>query len=69
MTFTQFQTLTAKLNASRRTKNRIKENGPKFELRGVSHPSCMNGRRSMLLSSPSTNWFGWLLCEEIKEDE
>ena len=57
--------LTAKSDANQRTKNRIRENGPKFEVKGISHPVCMNGRKSVLLESRSTDWKGWLLFEEV----
>ena len=58
-------TVTAKSDASQRTKNRIRENGPKFEFMEISHPICTNGRKAVLLESQSTDWKGWLLFDEI----
>lgn len=55
--------LTIKKNgqtASRRTRNRINETGPDFELIENS-----NRPGSILLRSLKTNWFGWLPLNEI----
>ena len=55
--------LTIKKNpqtASGRTRNRINEAGPDFEFIENS-----NREGSILLKSLKTNWFGWLLQNEI----
>jgi len=55
--------LTIKKNgqtASRRTRNRINETGPDFELIENS-----NRPGSILLRSLKTNWFGWLPLNQI----
>lgn len=50
--------------ASKRTRNRVKESGPEFEL-------FKNDARSgeVLLRSRKTGWFGWLPLREIEEVE
>lgn len=54
--------------ASKRTRNRVKENGPEFifERSGMTYNSIALGNgRAVLLKSRSTNWRGWLPEREI----
>lgn len=52
--------------ASRRTVNRIAENGPVFKIRSMpKEVSCLGGKRGIMLVSEKTGWFGWLLTSEI----
>jgi hypothetical protein len=53
--------LTATAEATRRTKNRVKENGPEF-----SHEANSNKPGWILVRSMRTDWFGWLPTDEIK---
>ena len=68
--------ITANEAASRRTKNRIKENGDQFIfMRKSSSTSLFGGRTALLLRAISTNasngsggrenWLGWLPLNEI----
>tara|TARA_Y100000296_G_scaffold77307_1_gene98814 strand:- start:318 stop:509 length:192 start_codon:yes stop_codon:yes gene_type:complete len=50
----------AKSNASRRTKNRVKEHGPVFELEKVKFNTWERLLRS------DDGWFGWLPFNEIE---
>lgn len=55
--------VTIKINgqtASKRTRNRIKENGPDFELKDSS-----NRNNQTLLKSINGGWFGWLPDNEF----
>ena len=55
--------VTIKINgqlASKRTRNRIKENGPDFELKDNS-----NRKDQTLLKSINGGWFGWLPNNEF----
>ena len=51
-------------NASQRTKNRLREHGPRFD---VVKPAknAFDGRKWILLRAVDTDWFGWLPIEEI----
>ena len=51
-------------NASKRTKDRIKEHGPIFKMESFDNPPCMNGVPSVFLRSKD-GWFGWLIKDEI----
>ena len=51
-------------NASKRTKDRIKEHGPIFNMEAFDNPSCMDGVPSVFLRSKD-GWFGWLMEDEI----
>ena len=51
-------------NASKRTKDRIKEHGPIFNMEAFDNPSCMDGVPSVFLRSED-GWFGWLISDEI----
>jgi len=57
-------TITANSNATRRTRNRVKENGTEF-----THE--MNGKKQgwILVHSTRTDWFGWLPTNEIKVEK
>jgi hypothetical protein len=47
--------------ACKRTRNRVKENGPLFEWFDNS-----NRPGEILLRGPLTGWFGWLPLDEIE---
>ena len=51
-------------NASKRTKDRIKEHGPIFKMEAFDNPPCMDGVPSVFLRSKD-GWFGWLIKDEI----
>ncbi len=61
-------TVTTKDNASRRTRNRIAENGPEFNLGREMPVVCFDGAevKSRLLHSVKNNWVGWVPCDEIE---
>lgn len=63
-------TIKALGGATRRTKNRIRENGPVFIVRQKTTPVCFNGRQAVSVDSvPQTDrkvWQGWLPCDEIE---
>jgi len=50
-------------NASRRTKNRIKENGPFFFIKKTGDHFFESG---ILVASEDGDWFGWLPANEIR---
>ncbi len=54
--------------ASSRTKNRIFENGPEFNLGREMPVVCFGGGEvsARLLHSTTTNWVGWVPENEIK---
>jgi hypothetical protein len=62
--------IVASPKASARTKNRIRENGASdagFNVNKVLSASPLfNGGAAVLLTSTSTEWFGWLPVEEIE---
>jgi len=73
-------TITANKNAKQRTKNRIKEHGPRFEvLRELKSVQCLAGRAGVHLHSESKTssdkkggwdeWMGWLPLDEITVEE
>jgi two-component SAPR family response regulator len=52
--------------ASRRTINRIKENGPTFEIKEWSaNVSCFEGKGGWLVKSNKNDWIGWLPESEV----
>lgn len=51
--------------ASKRTRNRVREAGPLFELVKSATPRAL-GEDGVLLRSQTTGWFGWLPVREIK---
>tara|TARA_R100000808_G_scaffold23654_1_gene52803 strand:- start:598 stop:828 length:231 start_codon:yes stop_codon:yes gene_type:complete len=51
-------------NASKRTKDRIREHGPVFKMVEFDNPACMDGVPSVFLRSED-GWFGWLRSDEI----
>ena len=69
-------TITATQDASRRTKNRIREHGPVFtraqsfisgqhvDQRPMNHP-CLDGKLAVNVNSPDA-WGGWLPVKEIE---
>lgn len=54
-------------NASTRTKNRLRENGPDFRI--LAHRPCtaLGGRDAVLVESLETDWSGWLPLDEVDE--
>ena len=62
--------IVASPKASSRTKNRIRENGASdagFKVNKVLSASPLfNGAAAVLLTSTSTEWFGWLPLPEIE---
>ncbi len=59
--------VTSKDNASRRTKNRIAENGPEFNL-GREMPVVWFDSaevKARLLHAIRTDWVGWVPADEI----
>ena len=65
-------TITAQPNASKRTKNRIKENGTEFHSMGQATfqgSGLLQGRECMLFQSPRTDWVGWLPLDEITQHQ
>ena len=52
--------------ASKRTRNRVKENGPRFTFvkAGIIHVTEA-GRHCVLLRAAETAWVGWLPVDEI----
>jgi hypothetical protein len=59
--------LTASPRASSRTKNRLRERGPEFEIRRVDVPQCFAGRRCAFVLAPC-GWSGWLPLDELQEN-
>lgn len=62
-----FVIIKAKEIATKRTKNRINENGPVFIKKDTctAHSSLGNGP-AVFVVSKSTKWVGWLPSEEIE---
>ncbi len=60
--------VTSKDNAGRRTRNRIAENGPEFNLGREMPVVCFGGAevKSRLLHSIKNNWVGWVPADEIE---
>jgi len=56
--------VTALPGASKRTRNRIRENGPTFTFVKKGRPASLTGD-GVLLRSKRTGWFGWLPLEEV----
>lgn len=57
-------TVKAMPGASKRTKNRIRENGPIFTFIKKGRAESLHPD-SVLLRSERTNWFGWLPTHEV----
>ena len=65
-------TIVVKINgqtASKRTRNRVKENGPTFVVTKIDSvslfPHIGQHVNAVLVSSTTTNWTGWFPAEEI----
>ena len=68
--------ITAKANASSRTKNRIRENGNLFTLKRVDNATCFHNRECALLEAHTCtasngqggkeHWLGWIPTDEIE---
>lgn len=58
-------------NASQRTKNRIKDNGPFFVIQDteIRNPICLNGQEGILIKSTTNDWLGWIPASEVKIGE
>jgi hypothetical protein len=52
--------LTPSTAAEARTKNRLRDHGPKFEIIKKGTPVCMDGSCALLVRSVKTDWTGWL---------
>jgi hypothetical protein len=57
--------LAATVNASQRTKNRIREHGPVFEWVEERRTDLFGGGVCMLVRVISGSWLGWLPKDEI----
>lgn len=58
----------AKASASRRTKNKIREHGPDFDVgREMYNVSGLQGRCVFLKASDG--WFGWVVAAEVEVEE
>jgi len=57
-------TVEARQRATQRTRNRIREHGPLFEVVEKGIPACMDGLTSLLVRAPD-GWVGWLPSIEI----
>ena len=58
--------LTALHSASARTKNRLREHGPRFtETKRVQCSHVLGDRPAILVHSGTSEWFGWLPLNEI----
>ena len=51
--------------ANKRTKERIAQHGPMFDMVDFDTPSCMDGVPSVFLRSDD-GWFGWIEQEHIR---
>lgn len=60
--------ITAKSNASKRTKSRLKEHPGVFTLKRTEVVSCLNGELAHLVESED-GWFGWLPASEVEFKE
>lgn len=59
-------TITANSNATRRTRNRVRENGAEFQvIMGIAH-NVTTKQGSLLVRSMRSEWFGWLPINEIE---
>ncbi len=60
--------VTSKDNASKRTKNRLFENGPEFNLGREMPVVCFpaGNVKARLLHSIRTDWVGWVPADEIE---
>ena len=58
--------LTPRNNASLRTKNRIKSNGPAFILEKTVMNVLTFEHEAFFLKSETTNWCGWLTLNEVE---
>lgn len=52
-------------SASKRTRSRVKENGPLFEIVKMGAERQKMRTSAVLLQSKTTNWLGWLPTKEI----
>ena len=58
--------ITPNKNAKQRTKNRVKEHGPEFELiDDMSSVQCMEGREAINVKA-SDGWVGWFPLNEVE---
>jgi hypothetical protein len=59
-------TLIASNSASARTKNRLREHGPRFtETKRVQSSLVLGNVPAILVHSNRTDWFGWLPINEV----
>ena len=59
--------LTPSSDASQRTKNRIREHGPEFNVRRVSREMLCDMSGWCVLVDTPDGWLGWLPMGEINE--
>lgn len=52
--------------SSKRTKERIKQHGPEFDILEARCVVCLGGQLGYLLKSPKTDWIGWIPYNEIE---
>ena len=52
-------------NAKQRTKNRLREHGPQFQVLREMNAQCLGGRPAINVTSKD-GWIGWLPLEEIE---
>lgn len=58
--------ITPNSRATKRTKERIRRNGPTFmQVDGPRRPVCFDGVECLRLVSMSTTWDGWIPTGEI----
>jgi hypothetical protein len=53
-------------NASKRTRERIAQHGPTFDVQRTDWPIAMNGAQSILVKSIKSGWLGWLPLNEVE---
>ena len=61
--------ITANSNASLRTKNRIRDNGPVFMLEKIVMNVLNFENETLFLKSKTTNWCGWIPLSELEIEE
>lgn len=60
-------TVIPNLNASKRTRNRLREHPGVFTLKRTDSPSCLGCKAHLI--EHSDGWFGWLPANEITVEE
>ena len=52
-------------NAGQRTKNRIREHGPEFEIIRQERVLCLDNQEALLVKSD--DWLGWIPLNEVEK--